>query len=161
MAASRHIGFWKFLEGVICTPDGILNYMMRTTEKCRETIVTWQLRGSAKKTGLCHRTIKEKGMFRGLFGICAPIHLNGWNDVLFTEKSIWLVCEKLTTFPYGQDIVGNVVLLAFCWYSQVQDRSGSLGQNYKNVTVVTRKIDFPQHAVQRWRHGDHRLVGLH
>ena len=40
---------------------------------------------------------------------CAPIHLNGRNDVLFAEKCIRLVCEKLTIFPYGQD----TVLLAF------------------------------------------------
>jgi len=25
------------------------------------------------------------------------------------------MCEKLTVFPYGRDIVGNVILLAF-WY---------------------------------------------
>ena len=31
------------------------------------------------------------------------------------------MCEKLTIFPYWQDIVGNVVLLAFWRYSQVQD----------------------------------------
>jgi len=23
---------------------------------------------------------------------------------------------------------------------------------YKNVTVISRKMDLPQHAVQRWRH---------
>jgi len=40
-------------------------------------------------------------------------HLNGRNDVLFAEKCIRLVCEKLTISPYGEDIVGNVVLLAF------------------------------------------------
>jgi len=39
--------------------------------------------------------------------------LNGRNDVLFAEKCIRLVCQKLTIFQYGQDIVGNVVLLAF------------------------------------------------
>jgi len=38
--------------------------------------------------------------------------LNGRNDVLFAEKRIRLVCEKLTIFPYGQDIIGNVVLCA-------------------------------------------------
>ena len=38
---------------------------------------------------------------RGIFfGICAPIHLNGRNDVLFFEKRIRLACEKLTVFPY-------------------------------------------------------------
>ena len=48
---------------------------------------------------------------------CAPIHLNGRNNVLFTEKCIRLACEKLTIFLYGQDIVGNVDLLAFWRYS--------------------------------------------
>jgi len=47
--------------------------------------------------------------------LCAlsPIDLNGWNDVLFAEKCIRLVHEKLRIFPYGQYVVGNVVLLAF------------------------------------------------
>jgi len=63
------------------------------------------------------------------------------------------VCEKLIIFPYGQDIVGNVVLLAFWRYSQIQDRSGVSGEMYKNGTVISRKMDLPQHAVRRWRHG--------
>jgi len=49
------------------------------------------------------------GLFLAFFGICAPIHLKGWNDVLFAKKSIWLMCEKLTIFiifPYRQYIVG-------------------------------------------------------
>jgi len=54
------------------------------------------------------------------------------------------MCEKLTIFPYGQDIVENVVLLAFWRYSQVQDRSRVLGEMYKNVTVISRKTDLPQ-----------------
>jgi len=68
------------------------------------------------------------------------------------------MCEKLTIFPYGQDTVGNFVLLAFWRYSQVQDRSGVLGEMYKNITVLSRKMDLSQHAMQRWRHGDHRPV---
>ena len=49
-------------------------------------------------------------------------HLNGRNHVLFAEKCIRLVREKLTLFPYRQDIDGNVVLLA---YDDIdQDRSG-------------------------------------
>ena len=75
----------------------------------------------------------------------STIGLNGRNYVLFAEKCIRFVCEKLTLFPYGRDIVGNVVLLAFWWYSQVQDRSGGFGEMYKNVTLISR--------VQRWRHG--------
>jgi len=95
----------------------------------------------------------------------SPIGLNGRNDVLFAEKCIRLVCEKLTLFPYGQDIVGNVVLLAFWWYtcSQVQGRSVGFREMYKNVTLISRKMELPQHAVQRWRHGigqqrDHSFV---
>jgi len=57
--------------------------------------------------------LQGKGLFWGFFGICVPIGLNEQNDVLFAEKCIRLVCEKLTVFPYGQDIVGNAVLLAF------------------------------------------------
>ena len=38
------------------------------------------------------------------------MHSHEWaDDVLFAENCIRLVCEKLTIFPYGQDIVGNVV----------------------------------------------------
>jgi len=91
---------------------------------------------------------KGKRLFLGFFGISAPIHLNGQNNVLFAEKCIRLVCEKLTVFSYRQDIVGNV-LLAFWRYSQVQDLSVVLGEMYKNVTVVSWKMDLPQHAVQR------------
>jgi len=36
-------------------------------------------------------------------------HLNGRN----AEKCIQFMSEKLVIFPYGQYIVGNVVLLAF------------------------------------------------
>jgi len=89
---------------------------------------------------------------------CTPIHLSGRNDVLFAKKCIRLVCEKLAIFPYGQDIVGNVVLLAFRQYSQIQDWSGVLGEMYKNVTVISRKMDLAQHTMQRWRHVDHRPV---
>jgi len=34
----------------------------------------------------------------------------------------WLVCEKLTIFPYAEYIVEFCVRVAFLWYSQVQDR---------------------------------------
>jgi len=46
--------------------------------------------------------LKQKGLFGGFFGICTPIGLNGQNDVLFTQKCIRLVHEKLIIFPYGQ-----------------------------------------------------------
>ena len=39
--------------------------------------------------------------------------LNGRNDVLFADKCIRLVCEKLTVFPYEQDIVGNIFFIGF------------------------------------------------
>jgi len=54
-----------------------------------------------------------EGAVLGIFGICIPIGLNGQNDVLFAKKCIRFTCDKLTVFTYGQDIVGNVVLLAF------------------------------------------------
>jgi len=60
---------------------------------------------------------------------------------------IRLVREKLRIFPHGQ-IIGNVVLLAFWRYRQVQDRSGGWGETYKNVTPFL--MDFPhtpKHAV--------------
>jgi len=61
--------------------------------------------------------LKGKGLFlawfQAFFGIYGPIRLNGRNDVLLTEKRIWLMCEKLTIFTYGQHIVGIYVSLAF------------------------------------------------
>ena len=54
---------------------------------------------------------KGKGLFLEIFSICAPNHLNGWNNIVFAENCIRLVCEKLTIFLYGQDIVGDVILL--------------------------------------------------
>jgi len=53
------------------------------------------------------------GMVSGIFQHLRPIRFNGWNDILFSEKCIGLVCEKLTIFRYGQYIVGMYVSLAF------------------------------------------------
>jgi len=50
---------------------------------------------------------------------------------------------------------------SFYWLSDdvLSSRSNwVLGEMYKNVRLITRKMDLPQHAVQRWRHGDHRPV---
>ena len=46
--------------------------------------------------------------------LCAlsPIGMNGRNDVLFAEKCIRLVREKLRMFRYGQYIIGIYVSLA-------------------------------------------------
>jgi len=52
------------------------------------------------------------GMVSGIFWHLRPIRLNERNDVLFAEKCIQLVCEKLTIFPYGQYIVGIYVSFA-------------------------------------------------
>ena len=49
-----------------------------------------------------------EGAVSGIFQHLHPIHLNGWNDVVF-EKSIRFVCENLIIFPYGQYIVGIYV----------------------------------------------------
>ena len=45
--------------------------------------------------------------------LCVRTLLNGQNHVLFAEKCIRLVHEKLRIFPYGQYIVGIYVSLAF------------------------------------------------
>jgi len=52
---------------------------------------------------------------------------------------IRFVGEKLSIFPYGQDIVGNAFSLASWWYNHVQDQNGDLQEICKNVTVVTCK----------------------
>ena len=65
----------------------------------------------------------------------SPIGLNWQNDVLFAKKCIRLVCEKLTLSSY----VGNVVLLTFWWYNQVQDWSGGFREMYKKRnTYITQ-----------------------
>jgi len=51
---------------------------------------------------------QAEGAISGIFWhlwLVPPIGLNGQNEVLFAEKCIRLVCEKLTIFLYGQDIV--------------------------------------------------------
>ena len=53
----------------------------------------------------------SRGAVSGIFRHLHPIGLNGQNDVFFAEKCIQLMCEKLTIFPYGQNIVRNVALL--------------------------------------------------
>ena len=75
----------------------------------------------------------------------SPIGLNGWNDVgLLYSTRAW----KFGNIPYGQYIVGNIVLLTFWWYSQVQDQSGVEEKCTKMLTPFP--MDFPhtpQHAV--------------
>jgi len=80
---------------------------------------------------------KRKGLFRGFFGNCALISLNGQNDAFFAEKCIWLVHEKLTVFPYSQDIVGIYISLAFRRYSQVRGQCWCLRKICKNVTLTS------------------------
>jgi len=60
----------------------------------------------------------------------------------------------LRIFPYRRYIIGNVVILAFWRYSQVQDRSGSWGAMYKNVNTVSNGFSTHTRAYRyyRWRH---------
>jgi len=51
------------------------------------------------------RDPRGRGCFEN-FSHLRPIGLNGQSDVFFAQKCIRLVREKLTVFPYGQDIVG-------------------------------------------------------
>jgi len=61
----------------------------------------------------------------------------GLNGVFLTE-CIRLMRGKLTIFPYGQYIVGNICSLAFRRYSQFQDRSCGLRETCKSGTVISR-----------------------
>ena len=106
--------------------------------------------------------LKGKGLFWGIIGICDPIGLNGQNDVLFAQKCIRLVREKLIIFPYGQYIIGIYVSLAFRGCTQVRGLCWGLRAIGENVTVDTCKLNILLHVGVQWRrHGDHRLVGLH
>ena len=61
----------------------------------------------------------KEGAILGFFQHLRPIGLNGQNDIFFAQKCIQLVREKLTVFPYGQDVTGIYVSLAFRRYHQV------------------------------------------
>ena len=50
---------------------------------------------------------KGKGRFWEFFGSI------GWNGVFFNSVCSRLMHVKLTICPHGQDIIGNVCLLAF------------------------------------------------
>ena len=67
----------------------------------------------------------------------------------FRQKYIRIVHEKLRIFPYGQYIVGNVVLLAFWRCIQFQDRSEGWGEKYKNVTPFPMDFLHP-HSTRAW-----------
>jgi len=82
-----------------------------------------------------------KGLFGGSLSMCAPIGLNGQNDVLFAQKCIRLVRKKLIIFPYGQYVIGIYVSLAFRGCTQLCGRCWGLRAIGKNVTVDTRKMD--------------------
>jgi len=97
-----------------------------------------------------------------------------WDFSTFASPLVWMsrmtYCSPINVFDScvksWQYFHTDKIFLdsLFYWpYSQVQDRSGGWGEMYKNVTLNTRKMDLPQHAVPRWRHGvgNHRLVGLH
>jgi len=66
---------------------------------------------SAKSSGYCLFTFVCLSL---RLSVCVRTHLNGRNHVLFAEKCIRLVREKLRIFPYGQYIVG----IMFHWLSE-------------------------------------------
>jgi len=81
--------------------------------------------------------------------VCVCAHLARLVWMVRMTYCVWLVREKLRIFPYGQYIVGNVVLLPFWRCSQVEDQNGGRGEMYKNITPFP--MDFPhtaQHAVR-------------
>ena len=60
---------------------------------------------------------------------------------------------KFDTFSVWTRYCWKHRFIGFWRYSQVQDRSGGFGEMYKNVALISRKMDFthtPQHAVQPW-----------
>jgi len=79
-------------------------------------------------------------LLKNITSVCTQPHCFEWAEWCIIRREMYSTREKLTLFPYGQDIVGNVFLLAFWWCSQVQDRIGGLWEMYKNVTFVTCKI---------------------
>jgi len=80
---------------------------------------------------------------------------------------------KFDTFSVWTRYCWKHRFIGFWRYSQVQDRSGGFGEKYRNVSVISCKMDFPhmpQHAVQRWHYRylldttpqrDHSLVNMH
>jgi len=69
----------------------------------------------------------ETGIYTAFTFVC--LFVTVYNQSSFQQlayclpRNVFDLYEKLRVFPYGQNIVGNVVLLAFWQYSQVQDRS--------------------------------------
>jgi len=59
-----------------------------------------------------------EGLFVGFFGIYAPMVWMG-RMAYCLPRNVFDSCVKS-----WQDIVRDVVLLAFWWYSQIQDRNG-------------------------------------
>jgi len=92
----------------------------------------WWVRWAQALMGV-HMTRGEGEVLKG-FGELSR-HWFEWR--IFKQKCICLVCEKLTIFPYGQYVVGNVFSLAFWWYTQVQDWSWGLREVCKNITVIS------------------------
>ena len=84
--------------------------------------------------------VKLADILFSLLCVCVSVSTQsfGLNGVLFAEKCIRLVCEKLTVFPNGKYIVGIYDSLAFWRYSQVQDRSGGLWEMYKMSVPLHR-----------------------
>jgi len=52
------------------------------------------------------------------------------------SKCIRLVCEKLTIFPYGQDIVENVFSLAFTQKSRLTAAAGRRHVNVQGCRLI-------------------------
>ena len=73
------------------------------------------------------------------------IHWFEWRHGILIMVLIddWLVCEKLTIFPYAECNFEFCEGLAFLWYSQVQDRSGGWREIHVqkcNKTNATRPL---------------------
>jgi len=72
-----------------------------------------------------------KGRYLGFFAL--------WYEWRFECIFYSTGVEKLTIFPYGQYIFGNVCSLAFRGYSKFGDRSLGIQEIYKNVPVISRR----------------------
>jgi len=73
----------------------------------------------------------------GIFSEFVPHWFEGQNDYFLHRNVFDSYVKRLTVFPYGQDIVGTYVSLAFQRYNQVQDWSGGLQNICKNVTLIS------------------------
>jgi len=83
------------------------------------------------------RAPRARGCFGDFSAFAPPLVWMGRMTYFCTEMYSTCTWEKLTVFPYGQDIIGIYVSLAFWRYSKVRGWCWVLCKICKNVTLIS------------------------